>query len=180
MSINLRQAIHTELVRHPQSQLRDIFKFFFQGEFGPAHYFRDPNRAHNHLSQELKLANHFESLIWQPVGNREQFYRINLLAIKDGMITLDQLEHAFVCSVVAPAPALWDIWKRKWRLILQVLEEDLHQLADDGDDRHIIDDTLQIPFQTVHHSDVYHQAYHPHYRLINAYHFERLRFFLSS
>ncbi|MFW6290620.1 MAG: hypothetical protein ACOC0R_06595, partial [Mariniphaga sp.] len=81
----IEKAINIELTHYPEARLRDIYKNFFQDAFGPGHLIPDTARAGSYLNYELQQPIG-DTLKWQPVGAENDYYRINLSLVKDGVI----------------------------------------------------------------------------------------------
>lgn len=168
------RSVQQELNYHPQARLKDLYKFFFQGAFGPGHLIADADQALRYLEAELAATTEYDSLLWQPVGAQNQFYRLNLKLIKDGRIPLQAFCTAFIASGKATTGPELETWKRTWQFILQVIQGMQLSLPDWEDDRAAIDSMLASGKVIGHHSEIYRKLYHPHYRLVDRVHFEQL------
>lgn len=167
-------AVQQELKYHPEARLKDLYKFFFQGAFGPGHMIADTNRARRYLEAELSASTEFDTLLWQPVGSQNRFYRVNLKLIKDGRIQLNEFCAAFIASARATTGPDLDDWKMTWLFILEVIQGMQLDLPDWETDRAEIDSMLASGTVIGHHSEIFRRRYHPHYRLVDRVHFEQL------
>ena len=59
----IQNAIMEEMNLHPEARLVDIYKFFFQGTFGPWHIISDNQSALNYLQNELHSTTDFDSVL---------------------------------------------------------------------------------------------------------------------
>lgn len=168
------RAVHQELKYHPEARLQDLYKFFFQGEFGPGHLIANSDQALRYLEEELATSSEFDFLLWQPVGSQNQFYRLNLKLIKDGRIPLAAFGAAFIASATAPSALELENWRLTWQFILAVIEGMQLSLPDWDADRTAIEALLASGKVVGHHSDIYRRLYHPHYRLVDRLQFEQL------
>ncbi|MGH7493897.1 MAG: hypothetical protein ACREOO_16080 [bacterium] len=173
-------AFTAEMVRYPQATLIDIYKFFFQGAFGPGHMIPDTAAARRFLENELNHLAGVDSVFWSPVGYSGEYYRVHLTAVKAGSISSEDLLRAFVASAnSAPAPSLAE-WRLEWRLITSVLESHRGQWATFDADQARLQEMLDRGESVVHHSEIFAEKYQPHYRVIHRRHFEKLKDVLSS
>ena len=65
-----------------------------------------------------------------------------------------------------------EAWKKEWKKILAVIVRTNPTLPGIGEDRQFIDSLLNRGEFVVHHSEVYLDTYHPHYRIIHRQVFE--------
>ncbi len=163
------------MARYPQATLIDIYKFFFQGAFGPGHMIPDAAAARQYLENELQQATSFDSTRWYPVGYQQEFYRVHLSMIKDGEISSGDLLQAFVESANAVVGPSLREWQEEWAMILKVVEKHRGQLADFDADKVRLAEMLGRDEIVAHHSPIFEEKYHPHYRVVHRSHMERLR-----
>lgn len=173
-SLAVRQAAQEELQRYPRATLRDLYKFFFQGAYGPGHMIPSREFAAQYLEEELRTSTEFDTVRWQPVGHQGMYYRVNLNSIKDGAISQHALLEAFVQSANEAAPPSLESWRKDWRTILQVIESMQLDLPDFEEDKRKIVNMLAEGKVIGHHSEIFEQVYHPHYRVVNKKRFDAL------
>lgn len=178
----IRQAVYEELRVHPRATLIDLYKSFFQGAFGPGHMIPDREAARRYLEVELQNSVAFDSVLWQPVGERRQFYRLNLKLVKEGVIPAEACLEAFVQSANAAKPPALEEWRREWQMIVSVIEDMNLALLNFDADKSLLQQKLERGEIIGHHSATYEELYHPHYRVVSKHHFEELqkRFLLPS
>ena len=170
----IQNAILEEMHLHPEARLVDIYKFFFQGAFGPGHIIRDKQSALNYLQNELQSMTDFDSVLWQPVGYNKQYYRISLGLVKEGTLSEEELFNAFVQSADSSALPSIEEWIKEWNFVLNIIEAMNLKITDYEDDKSILDEMLKEGKNLVRHSDIYRKLYHPHYRVVNNKQFEKL------
>lgn len=168
-------AFAAEMARYPQATLIDIYKFFFQGAFGPGHMIPNAAAARQYLERELSNAADNDSVLWHPVGYTEEYYRIHLAAVHEGRVSADDLLQAFVASANAASPPSLEEWRLEWRLISDVLESQRGQLTTFHADRARLEEMLERGESVVHHSEIFEEKYQPHYRVIHRRYVEQLR-----
>lgn len=171
----IQQFIENELNHYPKARLTDLYKNYFQDAYGPGHMIPDTTRAGAFLDREMKEAKWKDTLLWQPLGIHHDYYRVNLLLVRDGVIPRQDLLEGMVES--APLARKPDIesWKTEWAEVLKVIKEHCPNLPNILYDEKAIDELLDKGNVVMHHSTQYIDAYQPHYRIIHHSVFERWR-----
>ena len=165
----LRMAVEHQFANYPESTLQDVYKAFYQEHFGPEHMISDTAAVRNYLDRELAtMGNERGSLYYEPIGIDGNYVRVYLSAVKDNLITADELLQAFLDSAAARQEPTVE-WATKWNAIVEVINEIKPGFGND-----IREDLQQASLdnQAVHHSSAYNAAYHPHYRIIDRTIFE--------
>ena len=170
----IQKEILEELRLHPKAQLVDIYKFFFQGAFGPGHIISDQKSALTYLQNELQSSTEFDSVLWQQVGYKNQYYRINLKLVKEGTIPEEKYFKAFIQSANTSKTPSTKEWLEEWNFILSVIDEMKLIIPNYEEDKSGLDNMLLGGKVLVHHSDIYRKLYNPHYRIIDKENFEKL------
>ncbi len=170
----IKAAAQAELQRYPQASLLDLYKFFFQGAFGPGHLINDREAAAQYLEEELRASTSFDTVRWQPVGHQGRYYRVNLCLIKEGAIPQQKLFEAFVASANDASPPSLEEWRKEWQMILRVIASMQLDLANFANDQREIEKNLAEGKVIGHHSETFQQLYHPHYRVVDKERFDAL------
>ncbi len=170
----IQKAVNEELRLHPEARLVDLYKFFFQDSFGPGHIINDKKSTLTYFQNELHISTDFDSILWQPVGYKNQNYRVNLKLVKDGTLTEEELFNAFFFTAGSFSVPSIEEWIKEWKTILKVIEKMNLKIKKYSEDKAILDDMLAEGKVLVHHSDVYRKLYHPHYRVVNKKQFDTL------
>lgn len=171
----IEQAISRQMASHPASTLQDLYKNFFQEQFGPGHLVPDTTSAARYLRYELQIMDSESQTLYEPIGVEGRFVRVNLDVIKRGYIDFNTFLDAFLRSATCfELPAI-DEWKEKWESIEQTaigmgLDKTLPRFKEDSQ---AIDELLREGNYVMHHSPEYSEAYQPHYRLIERNIFEK-------
>jgi len=171
----IRKLIKSEFELHPKAQLKDYYKLFFQGTFGPGHIISNKSSAREFLENEIKDSSIFEESDYQNISHFNEFYRVNLNVINKGIISFDNYLDAFLKSVEFKNEISQNEWLEHWGKIekqifmMKIPIENIEQQA--AELWKIIESK-----QLVRHSDIYRTAYSPHYRLINAEQLHRINF----
>jgi len=171
---SIQNSILEEIHLHPEARLIDIYKFFFQGTFGPGHIISDKESALKYLQNELQSMTDFDSALWQPVGYNNQYYRVSLSLVKEGKLSEEELFNAFLQSADSCAVPSIEEWRKEWNLVLNIIEAMNLKIINYEEDKSILDDMLKKGNILVHHSDIYRNLYHPHYRVVNSKYLKNL------
>jgi hypothetical protein len=165
--LKIKEAVDLELSHHPQASLKDIYKNFFQDQFGPGHIIYNPQKAFDFLNNEIKNAYLFDSMDFHYLGYQHQFVRINLKLIKDQKIPIEEFFRLFIESTQSIKPVSVNDWHEKWKDIILIIKEMNLNIQDYDKDELQIEENLQNGIYVGHHSDSYEKLYHPHYRIID-------------
>ncbi len=113
----------------PAATLKDMYKYGFQDFLGPAHIIRDSLSCARYVESEMA---YLDSIGWrysepyEPLQFVGRHVRVNILTVKEGKITTEQLVSALMRSGVQPDSAALVAWKNLW----PALEQDIAPLAD--------------------------------------------------
>ncbi len=171
----IEQAIGRQMVSHPASTLQDLYKNFFQEQFGPGHLVPDTASATRYLRYELQSMKGESEALYESIGIEGRFVRVNLAVISRGYITIEAFLDAFLRSATCfELPAIED-WKIRWKeiedtIIKMGLDKTLPRFKEDSQ---AIEALLNQGEYVMHHSPEYSEAYQPHYRLIERNIFEK-------
>lgn len=168
----VKKAVLSELKYYPEAHLIDIYKNFFQDAYGPGHLIPDTTHAGRYLNEVLKEPIE-DTVTWQAIGPSNDYYRINLQLVKDGILPRDILLNAMVESAPLARNPDIETWKKEWKKTLSVIDELDLQLPSFEKDRQLIDSTLIKGEVTVHHSEHYKNTYKRHYRIVHKTVFRR-------
>lgn len=160
-------AIAGQLERHPLATLQDIYKSFYQDKFGPGHLIEDRASAEEYLLQEISsMEEDTDTLLVEPAGAGHSFVRVSLRAVSDGWMDFDEYAGSFIAGAVPVTDEALREWKEEWPQIAAAAAG----FGLDGYDRDkaMIDSLLSVEgsLYTIHHSQRFKEAYHPHYRII--------------
>lgn len=168
----IRQAVENQMKLYPESTLQDLYKSFFQAEFGAEHLVSDTSAAGRYLDYELSFPDSTD-ILYEPIGIGGSYYRVHLVCVQRGYLSRDQLFGAFIDGVFeVPVPQI-NNWKEIWAHIASVIDEMNLEIQNYTEDREAIDSLLQSGHYAVHHSEHFDKQYHPHYRIIRGDIFER-------
>lgn len=170
----IAQAVETLLDRYPKATLQDLYKSCFQDHFGVAHLLADRERVKGYIMYELATADTLCGAYSEPCGWRGNFVRVNLSAVRDGYISVDELTDAFMASAEYSSNEVTEEWLAEWNSIQQIVKKGGFDrlLVDYAADSTRLANLLGEGKYVMHHSEAYGKAYHPHYRIIHRSVFE--------
>jgi hypothetical protein len=168
----IEKAIISELKYYPEARLRDIYKNFFQDAFGPGHLIPDTTRAGNYLNYELQQPIG-DTLIWQAIGPENDYYRINLQLVTEGILPRSVLLEAMVESAPLARNPDMETWKKEWETAMNVMEKMNLQIPGFENDKKEIEALFERGEYVMHHSNHYNKTYQRHYRIIHKSVFTR-------
>ncbi|MBP5560378.1 MAG: hypothetical protein J6X70_01045 [Muribaculaceae bacterium] len=156
-----------QLETYPKSRLLDLYKSCFQDFMGAEHLVGDRQRAKVYLDEELETATLDELQPWyfEPCGIDGRYVRVSLRAVKEGLITEEQLLDTFVRSANGDRRPV-ETWRARWQDIIAIIDQMAPNLPHYAEDRQFIDDILDTGKYAISHSPDYRDAYHPHYRIV--------------
>ena len=160
-------SIKNQLSLYPQSRLTDLYKNFFQDRFGPGHIVASRAAAADYLEQELANMQPSAMLPFEHTGWQNRYVRINLELVKNGTIPKETLLAAFIESANSAAPPTIDEWQNEWRQIAAIIQSHSPKLPEYDSDLSYIESRLKSGVYDMHHSELFRQAYRPHYRIIS-------------
>ena len=163
---NVRSAVERMMADYPHSTLQDIYKSFFQDNFGPGHAVPDSAQAASWLRGELAKVEGLDVQLYEPTGYNGNYYRVSLAAVASGRVQQDALLSAFLRSVRAVQPGEVEAWVQEWAQIESVIAAMELQLPGYDADAKAIKEMLATGHYAVHHSCLYNEHYEPHYRII--------------
>lgn len=168
MEKNIEKAILNQIERYPKSTLQDIYKNFFQARFGAEHAIPDKEVAEDYLMYELSGLHEFDNdTIIEIIGWEHNFVRVPLALVKNGKITPEELLTAFLESANAAYTDSAKNWVDEWNLIVATIEKMNLNLDGFAEDKEKIAELLRNnPKAALHHSRIFNETYHPHYRIV--------------
>jgi hypothetical protein len=164
----VEDSVNNQLSIYAQSNLQDIYKNFFQDRFGPGHLIPDTAMAGEYLRKELNTYTEVQSpyALLELIGWEGNYYRVSLDILKLDIIPAEVYLEAFVESANSAPKVSPDEWKKEWEKIVSVIEKMNLALPDYEADKAKIQDLIDKGDFVVHHSPVFENTYHPHYRII--------------
>lgn len=163
------------LSTHPEATLQDIYKSCFQDRFGVAHALGSAEQVANYIAYECTKAERFENDYIENCGWRGNFVRVNLKAVREGRISVDELAEAFIESAKAVENFELHSWLQEWQQIERAVREINPDLAGFERDSATIATLISSGNYVMHHSRRYNEAYAPHYRIVSREQYNKLK-----
>lgn len=159
------EAIARMQARYPRITLCDVYKSFFQDYFGPGHIINSKKSAENYLLSELE---HTDSLSveMEPTGAEGNFVRVDIYYIKEGKLNAGFYIDCLMRSVVKVDDIMTEMWLENWELMQDVIESNNIKIDNYESDRIFINNRIHDGILEMHHSHLFNELYHPHYRII--------------
>ncbi len=169
----IRKSVQNFLEKYPESNLEDIYKGFFQDEYGPGHLLKNVEAPRRLFLGEISGMKSQGRHDIEPCGTGQNFYRVSLDVIIDGFITEHLFFQAFVESASAFKLPRVDTWKKKWWDIEINIRPLKHLIREYDKSLDFLSNRLNQGSVVVHHSKKFVDAYDPHYRIIHKNHIEK-------
>lgn len=167
--------VNRQLQIYPKSRLLDIYKSCFQDYMGAEHLVSDRQRVKAYLDEELNTTSLDDLMPWyyEPCGIDSCYFRVSIRAIKEGIITEDQLLDAFIRSACSETRPSVESWSERWHKMIGTIDQMKLDLPNYQEDKQFIDSVLSAGKYAISHSPDYREAYRPHYRIVERSIFEK-------
>ena len=167
--------ISRQMQAYPKSRLLDIYKSCFQDYMGAEHLVSDRQMVKASLDEELNTTSLDDLMPWyyEPCGIGRCYYRVSIRAIKEGIITEDQLLDAFIRSANSEKRPSVESWSDRWHKMIGTIDQMKLDLPNYQEDKQFIDSILSAGKYAISHSPDYRETYHPHYRIVERSIFEK-------
>jgi hypothetical protein len=161
--------------------VQDIYKSFCQDCLGPGHLIPNPDAARAYLMEELQAyredldSGRYEIPAERcvSVGDAGNYIRVDLSVVLDSLVDAETLLDAFVRSANEGKTLSEEAWRAKWVSVANVIRKDFPALPDAEADLAAIDSLMAEGHYILHHSPIFEQTYHPHYRIVARDIFEK-------
>ena len=176
-----RKAIEREMRMYPETRVQDVYKSFCQDNLGPGHLIPNPDAARAYLMEELqeyrqdidKARYGIPAERFVPVGDAGNYVRVDLSVVLDSLIDVETLLNAFVRSANEGKTLSEDAWREKWVTVADIIRKDFSTIPEAEHDLAAIDSLMAEGHYILHHSRIFNETYHPHYRIVAREIFER-------
>lgn len=156
------QILRSHAARYPLMQPQDGVKLIYQNEFGGGHLIRDEAAFRRYLRAEYAATAHDPAAQpYEPLGNG--IYRVHLAAL--GPEDLEPLAEAFLRSAKAHTGSL-PSFLQKLELLKKLTAEGIFSF-DSAALEAYLKDYAAAGYPMVSHSQIYREAYHPAYRIVD-------------
>lgn len=162
----LIEVIKDHLDRYPEMEINDVFKLIYQNEYGGNHLILDPAASLAQIKDEygkIHSARRKPKVeLYEEIGNG--YVRVNLGALDPEVMSLEQLNEAFILS------------GEKYRGTLKGLQEKIAEVKEHFSEFGFeFEETMYVLFAAamkeacyppISHSDTYRVLYKPAYRVV--------------
>ena len=177
----VRDAIEREVRKYPETRVQDVYKSFCQDNLGPGHLIPNPDAARAYLMEELQeYQQDIDSARYDvpaerfvPVGDAGNYVRVDLSVVLDSLIDVETLLNAFVRSANEGKTLSEDAWREKWVSVADIIRKNFSTIPESEHDLAAIDSLMAEGHYILHHSQIFNETYHPHYRIVAREIFER-------
>jgi hypothetical protein len=167
-----------QIKNHPNQTLQDVYKSCYQDEYGPGHLISNESSAINSLYQEINsIEKDYNPItLIEQTGIYGNYLRVDLTLIRDGIIPFFVLFRALTISATIGGQKSDQNWDKIWTEIAQAVKDSdiKEKLVNFEEDFEKLDIISKSDDKVVHHSDMYENVYHPHYRIIEKNVFENV------
>lgn len=153
--------LEKDLLLHPLLQPCDAAKFCFQAVFGAEHLLADPSAARAWFFAEFEATPPVLRPLTQPLS--DCYCRVDLAAWKANELSPEALFSLFLKTAQTPSKASLTDLEAMLHTVGQLARGNRFAFSEKSWD----DFSAQYPRKPVHHSEIYRNAYHPSYRVVN-------------
>jgi hypothetical protein len=156
--------------RYPLMQVQDYIKLLHQAVYGPRHASSQPDRKRllSYLNEEIETSHPMDDgQLLIDIGNG--YYRISIECVSQGVMSASDLSEAFFESMMS-SPMVSELLHQQMDNRLNELLEWIHQgiiHLNPIDAKAFIVWYQKQGYPAIHHSDIYRNHYHPHYRVVH-------------
>lgn len=173
-AITKEEAIENFRKNYPEARITDLYKSFYQDNFGPGHILGDSLAAYRYFTEELKDTTSWGGPLYELTGEGNNFIRLNMKLIKEGKVTADKYFKAFINSLGRVEKPSDNFWVSEWQKIDSIRNSKGIEFVNEDADIEYIEEKLKNRDFPIHHSENFNKTYNFHYRIISIPEFEKL------
>jgi len=164
-----------QIKNHPNQTLQDVYKSCYQDEYGPGHLISNESSAINSLLQEINTIekDYTPITLFEQTGIYGNYLRVDLTLVRDGVIPFFILFRALTISATIGGQKSDENWSTIWSEIVEEVKKAELKFENFEEDLANLDMISKSEDKVVHHSEMYENIYHPHYRIIEKNAFEK-------
>ena len=164
-----------QIENHPNQTLQDVYKSCYQDEYGPGHLISNESSAINSLLQEINTIekDYTAITLFEQTGIYGNYLRVDLTLVRDGVIPFFVLFRALTISATIGGQKSDENWSTIWSEIVEEVKKAELKFENFEEDLANLDRISKSEDKVVHHSEMYENIYHPHYRIIEKNAFEK-------
>lgn len=169
------EALDYLVKNYPNAQLTDVYKTFYQDNFGPGHLLEDTLAAKRYFLSELEDSSEWGGPDFEFTGEGKNFVRLNMNLVRNGIIPSEAYFKAFQNSLGRVAKPFDEYWISEWAQIDSLIRYKDYHFINEENDRTLINEKIAAKNFPIHHSDLFNNTYKFHYRIISLPEFDKLR-----
>ena len=160
--------LREQIENHPNQTLQDVYKSCYQDEYGPGHLISNESSAINSLFQEINsIEKDYNPItLIEKTGIYGNYLRVDLTLVRDGIVPFFVLFRALTISATIGGQKSDKNWDKIWNEIAQAIIDSDLRFENFEEDLERLEIISKSDDKVVHHSEMYENTYHPHYRII--------------
>ena len=160
--------LREQIENHPNQTLQDVYKSCYQDEYGPGHLISNESSAINSLFQEINSIekDYSPTTLIEKTGIHGNYLRVDLTLVRDGIVPFFVLFRALKISATIGGQKSDKNWDKIWNEIAQAIIDSDIRFENFEEDLDRLEKISKSDDKVVHHSEMYEDTYHPHYRII--------------
>ena len=160
--------LREQIENHPNQTLQDVYKSCYQDEYGPGHLISNESSAINSLFQEINSIekDYNPPTLIEKTGIHGNYLRVDLTLVRDGIVPFFVLFRALKISATIGGQKSDKNWDKIWNEIAQAIIDSDLRFENFEEDLERLEIISKSDDKVVHHSEMYENTYHPHYRII--------------
>jgi len=162
----LKEILLTHAQRYPRMQPCDAVKLLYQSEFGGGHLIQDENACMDFLRREYTATPQTDTPLLEDIGNG--MARVMLAGLDAHGYSAEALGQDFIRSAASVHGSM-DAFQKKLSVLTELTKQGQMPF-----DAHALESYLTgyaaAGYPVVSHSEIYRNAYHPAYRVIQVCH----------
>ena len=164
-----------QIKNHPNQTLQDVYKSCYQDEYGPGHLIANESSSMNYILEEINTMekDYNPPTLFEQTGLDGNYIRVDLTLVKNGTIPFFILFKALLISADIGSKKTDEGWADIWSNIVDEIKNSSLEFPNFEEDMKNLDNISKSEDKVVHHSDLYENIYHPHYRIIEKNVFEK-------
>ena len=164
-----------QIKNHPNQTLQDVYKSCYQDEYGPGHLIANESSSLNYILEETNSIeiDYNPPISFELTGLEGNYVRVDLNLVKNETIPFLVLFKALLLSAEIGNQKTDNEWDKIWSNIVEEIKDLDFKFENFEEDIKRLDIISKSDDKVVHHSDLYENIYHPHYRIIEKNIFEK-------
>ena len=164
-----------QIKNHPKQTLQDVYKSCYQDEYGPGHMIANESSSIDYIIEEINSMekDYNPPTLFEQTGLEGNYIRVDLSLVKNDTIPFFVLFKALLISAEIGSQKSDDGWADIWSDIVDEIKKSTLKFENFDEDVIRLDNISKSDDKVVHHSDLYENTYHPHYRIIEKNVFDK-------